>query len=266
MLIRRKQGKYTPADSIRRIPATLLLALALLHARSAVAEKLTFNSGNRQVTLLELYTSQGCSNCPPAERWLNEYVDDAELWTRIVPLAFHVDYWDYIGWKDVYASGDHGERQREYARAGRARSVYTPGLFANGREWRGWTLRVDPRASSKEPGNLSVTVEAGRVAATFAAASGPYELHLALLGFDIDTKVERGENRNSILKQQFVVLAHALHTSSNGHWNVPLPQGESTASRYAIAAWVSTPGNPAPVQATGGWLAAVSEGYQRSSL
>ena len=70
MPIRSKQGKYMPADTIGRIPATLLLALALIHARSALAEKLTFNSGNRQVTLLELYTSQGCSSCPPAERWL----------------------------------------------------------------------------------------------------------------------------------------------------------------------------------------------------
>ena len=243
-----------------------VVLLALLLAIPLQAAPLLLDSGARQVTLLELYTSQGCSSCPPAERWLNEYVDDTALWTRIVPLAFHVDYWDYIGWKDVYASAEHGERQREYARAGKARSVYTPGLFANGHEWRGWTLRVGPRASSKEPGNLSATVEAGRVAATFEAASGPYELHLALLGFDIDTKVERGENRNSILKQQFVVLAHASHTSSNGHWNVPLPQGESTASRYAIAAWVSTPGNPAPVQATGGWLAAIPVGYQRSSL
>ena len=258
MLIRRKQGKYTPADSIRCIPATLLLALVLLHARSAVAEKLTFDSGNRQVTLLELYTSQGCSSCPPAERWLNEYVDDTALWTRIVPLAFHVDYWDYIGWKDVYASAEHGERQRDYARAGKARSVYTPGLFANGREWRGWTLRVTPRTSNQEPGNLSVTVEAGRVVAIFEPAGGPYELHLALLGFDINTRVEQGENRNTTLKQQFVVLAHALHTSSDGHWDVPLPQGELTASRYAIAAWVSRPGNPAPVQATGGWITAIA--------
>ena len=259
MPIRSKQGKYMPADTIGRIPATLLLALALIHARSALAEKLTFNSGNRQVTLLELYTSQGCSSCPPAERWLNEYVDAAELWTGIVPLAFHVDYWDYIGWKDVYASGEYGERQRNYARAGKARSVYTPGLFANGREWRGWTLRVSPRASNREPGDLSVSVETGRVTATFDAATAPYELHLALLGFDINTWIARGENRNTTLKQQFVVLAHASHVSASGHWDVTLPQGELTAPRYALAVWVSNPGDPAPLQATGGWLADMSE-------
>ena len=266
MLIRRSHIKSRPADCVRHVPGTLLLALTLLYAGSAVAGKLKFSSGSRQVTLLELYTSQGCSSCPPAERWLNEYVEDTALWTRIVPLAFHVDYWDYIGWKDVYASDAHGERQRNYARAGKARSVYTPGLFANGREWRGWTLRVNPRASGREPGDLSVTVEADRVTAIFEAAPAPYELHLALLGFDINTRVERGENRNATLKQQFVVLAHESHVSANGHWNVLLPQGELTAPRYALAAWVSTPGNPAPLQATGGWLPALSEGQQQSPL
>jgi len=239
---------------VRRIPGTLLLALALFHNGSATAGKLAFNSGTRQVTLLELYTSQGCSSCPPAERWLHEYLDNASLWTEIVPLAFHVDYWDYLGWTDAYANRENGERQREYARAGKARSVYTPGLFANGREWRGWTLRLHPRGSSKDPGNLSVTVAADRVTASFEAASGPTELHLALLGFDIETSVERGENRNTTLNQQFVVLAHSSHPSSNGRWDVPLPQATRAAPRYAVAAWISAPGDPAPLQATGGWL------------
>ena len=237
----------------RRIPGALL-ALALLQPCSAMAGQLEFNSGTRQVTLLELYTSQGCSSCPPAERWLNEYADDEDLWSDIVPLAFHVDYWDYIGWKDKYASHENGERQRNYARAGRARTVYTPGMFANGREWRGWTLRMNPRASGKEPGNLSVTVADNQVTARFAAAGGPYELHVALLGFDIETKVERGENRNSTLHQEFVVLAHEAHTSTSGDWNVPVPRGELPADRYGIAAWISAPDNPTPVQATGGWL------------
>ena len=244
---------------IRRLLVTLVLSLVLLHSTNALAGKLTFNSGTRQVTLLELYTSQGCSSCPPAERWLNEYVEDEDLWSRIVPLAFHVDYWDYIGWKDKYAHPEYGERQRDYARMGKARSVYTPGMFVNGREWRGWTLRMNPRASSKAPGNLSVMVEDNQVAATFEAETRPYELHIALLGFDIETKVERGENRNSALRQEFVVLEHESHPSINGHWKVPLPRGELTADRYGIAVWVSTPGNPAPVQATGGWLPAGSQ-------
>jgi len=244
---------------IRRLSGALVLSLVLLHSTSALAGKLAFNSGPQQVTLLELYTSQGCSSCPPAERWLNEYLKDEDLWSRIVPLAFHVDYWDYLGWKDNYAHHENGERQREYARMGKAHNVYTPGMFVNGREWRGWTLRMNPHASSKVPGNLSVMVEDNQVAATFEAENGPHELHIALLGFDIETKVDRGENSNRTLRQEFVVLEHESHPSINGHWKVPLPRGELTADRYGIAVWVSTPGNPAPVQATGGWLPAGSQ-------
>jgi hypothetical protein len=244
----------------RSVPArpssrNILPALALLVSTTTTAGSLTLNSGTKQVTLLELYTSQGCSSCPPAERWLNEYIDDDDLWTSIVPAAFHVDYWDYIGWKDIYATPQHGERQRDYARTGKARTVYTPGLFINGREWWGWTLRVSPRASDREPGNLSVVISDRQLVGTFPAKPTPLELHVALLGSGLETQVERGENRNRTLAQEFVVLAHETHTSQTGRWEVPVPQSKHTsAGRYGIAVWISEAGNPSPLQATGGWL------------
>ena len=114
---------------------------------------------------------------------------------------------------------------------------------------------MHPRASSKEPGNLSATIEGDRVAASFDAEEAvPYDLHIAVLGFDIKTKVKSGENRNSTLAQEFVVLAHDTSTSSNGHWEVPLPKAQVEAGRYGVAVWVSEPGKPTPLQATGGWL------------
>jgi len=236
------------------MPVPVLLAVILLFTTSASAGPLVLNSGATQVTLLELYTSQGCSSCPPAERWLNKYIDSEDLWTRTVPVAFHVDYWDYIGWKDIFATREHGERQRDYARSGRARTVYTPGLFLNGREWRGWTFRLKPRASGKRPGNLSVTIDDDRLAATYPETA-PLELHIALLGFGIVTPIERGENRNSTLRQEFVVLAHEMHDSANGHWDAHLPEvTPHQAGRYGVAVWVSAPGKPEPLQATGGWL------------
>ena len=70
----------------------LILVLVLLHSTIALAGRIVLNSGPHQVTLLELFTSQGCSSCPPADRWLNEFVEDEDLWSGIVPLAFHVDY------------------------------------------------------------------------------------------------------------------------------------------------------------------------------
>jgi hypothetical protein len=240
--------------AITNLPRLVLLAVVLLLTGRTGAEPLSLNSGATQVTLLELYTSQGCSSCPPAERWLNEFVDSKDLWTRTVPVAFHVDYWDYIGWKDIFATPEHGERQRDYARSARARTVYTPGFFVNGREWRGWTFRLKPRASAKQPGNLSVTIDADKLAATYPQAA-PLELHIALLGFEIVTPIERGENRNSTLRQEFVVLAHEMHGSTNGHWDVYLPKvTHDQAGRYGVAVWVSAPGKPEPLQATGGWL------------
>lgn len=235
----------------KRLIGLLLLSIAC----RAAAGPLVMHSGAAQVTLLELYTSQGCSSCPPAERWLNEYAEDDALWREIVPVAFHVDYWDYIGWRDPYARPDNGERQRDYARLGKVRTVYTPGFLANGREWRGWVLRSGPRASDSRPGSLDVRVHDGRVEARFPAGGEPLLLNIAVLGFGIETDVTRGENRNRTLRQEFVSLAHAVHPSTDGHWQVVLPPYDHRdARRLGLAVWVSAPDHPAPLQATGGWL------------
>ena len=227
----------------------------LMFAGSAYSGEIRLDSGARQVTLLELYTSQGCSSCPPAERWLNECLNRGELWTSVVPVALHVDYWDYIGWKDPYATKEHGVRQRDYARAGKARTVYTPGFFVNGRDWRGWTMRLNPRSSDKQPGNLSATIADDRLTVSFPAHDRPMDLNVAILGFGIETDVKRGENRNRTLAQEFVALSHKVYPSDNGSWSVTLPAREQQmAKRHGIALWVSAPGNPVPVQATGGWL------------
>jgi len=225
-----------------------------LFATPLHAESLLLNSGKSQVTLLELYTSQGCSSCPPAERWLNEFTDSDRLWTHVVPVALHVDYWDYLGWQDPYASPANAERQRSYAQHKRTRTVYTPGMFVNGREWRGWIYRISPRASGQTPGELTARIEGGRLQADFPAAAAALDLHVVVLGFDIATPVRSGENRNRTLQQEFVSLAHAVHHSVDGRWSVPVPEATQPAGRYAIALWVSKAGNPVPLQATGGWL------------
>jgi hypothetical protein len=232
----------------------VLLAFVLL---PAVAGPLHLASGARQVSLLELYTSQGCSSCPPAERWLNGWIGDDRLWREVVPIALHVDYWDHLGWRDAFASPANGERQRAHVRAGRARTVYTPGVFLNGREWRGWTLRLPPRAAVAEPGSLEASVDGGRVAVAFPRADQPLDLHVAVLGFGIDTPVTAGENRNHTLHQEFVALARAVHRSPDGRWDVPLPVVDRAGTkRLGIALWVSPAGAARPLQATGGWLPA----------
>jgi hypothetical protein len=243
------------SDTQRMITRTCHAFMMLLFSASLSAAPLQLDSGKRQVTLLELYTSQGCSSCPPAERWLNAHVDDDDLWTEIVPVAFHVDYWDYIGWQDTFATAEYGERQRDYARAGRARTVYTPGFFANGREWRGWTFGLGPRRDDRQPGRLVAEIDSAHIKASFPAQGERLELHVALLGFGIAIPVERGENSGRTLAQEFVVLRHAAHVSDNGEWRVELaPVQAGQVQRLGIALWVSRPDSPAPLQATGGWL------------
>src|SRR3954447_8070401 len=81
----------------------------------AAAAPIRLESTVNQASLLELYTSEGCSSCPPAERWFSALKNNPELWLKLVPVAFHVDYWDSLGWKDPYASKSYTDRQHAYA-------------------------------------------------------------------------------------------------------------------------------------------------------
>jgi len=238
-----------------QIRTALLLPLLLALAVSAGAKELRLESPGPRVSLLELYTSEGCSSCPPADHWISELREDPRLWREVVPVAFHVDYWDYIGWKDRFATPENGARQRDHARHNGMRTVYTPGVLVNGREWRGWVYRGDPPASEREPGSLLVTVTDGTIEARYPDAGHTLELQVAMLGFGIDTRVERGENSDRTLRQEFVSLARVRHSATDGHWRFALPRvARAAAERYAIAVWVSAAGNPRPLQATGGWL------------
>ncbi|HVY71138.1 MAG TPA: DUF1223 domain-containing protein, partial [Verrucomicrobiae bacterium] len=121
----------------------LLLAMTLAaltnHAVAAAGPPAqTFRTGEQRVSLLELFTSEGCSSCPPAEEWLSRQKASQDLWKTFVPVAFHVDYWDYLGWRDPWASHAHTTRQQAYANAWRAESIYTPGFVLNGKERKGW--------------------------------------------------------------------------------------------------------------------------------
>lgn len=223
-----------------------------------VAAQQQFVSGASQTAMIELYTSQGCSSCPPAEEFLNTFVDNPRLWSSFVPIAFHVDYWDYLGWKDRFALPSNAQRQRRYASLKNVRTVYTPGFVVNGREWRpGWlSKRLD--AGSREVGTLTVTLEGDRIDARFTAAeppSGLLELHVGVLGMGLGSDIRAGENRGRASHHEFVLLSHQRFGATDGAWQGPLqPWDSKGAARVALVAWVSTPGDPAPLQATGGYL------------
>src|SRR5438477_8950450 len=129
----------------------LILILWLSAVGVAQGADRVFESGPQKVHLIELFTSQGCSSCPPAEAWLSKLKSEPRLWKDFVPLAFHVDYWDHLGWRDPFAAKEWTARQYEYSAKWKNESVYTPGFVLDGREW---SDRSVPAPSNDKPGVL----------------------------------------------------------------------------------------------------------------
>ncbi len=242
----------------------LTLLFLCFTANLMSAGPIQFQSSTNRTALLELYTSEGCSSCPPAEAWLSRLKSDARLWKDFVPVALHVDYWDYLGWRDPFGASDYSERQRAYAAQWKSRSVYTPGFVLDGKEWRGWFSRDDlPRASRQPAGTLTASSDDGkRWSLRFepvAGNSSAFDVHAALLGFDVNSDVKAGENRGRKLQHDFVVLTLATATSkgNNGSFRTELtltPLSRLSAKHLAVAVWVTRHKDLQPIQAVGGWL------------
>ncbi len=239
------------------------LVATLVAPMSAGATPQIISSGMTRVSLLELYTSEGCSTCPPADAWLSGLMQDPRLWTQIVPVAFHVDYWDNLGWHDPFDSHIYSERQQHLADRASDGVIYTPEFMLNGKPWSNWfNLRSLRLPGAANAGHLKLVVDGARISASFIPVSSNYkylELHVAVLAFGVNTNVGAGENAGRILRQDFLVIGYSkqlLTASASGFMSaIQLPPSvKAQASRYALAAWVSQPGDPAPLQVAGGWL------------
>jgi hypothetical protein len=250
---------------LRLHPSMRTLVLLALAAAStaAAAEPLRFSSGSSRVALIELYTSEGCSSCPPADQWLGALREKPGLWSEFVPVEFHVNYWDSLGWKDRLASRSFTEREYAYASVWGSPNVYTPCFVRNGSEWKPqWGLAG---TSGAPAGVLTLELADGTCRAKYRPPDGApddgFEIHLALLGGGLSSKVTAGENGGETLKHDFVVLGLAqkglvVERPAGVAWatlSLPTPS-VGDAKRRAVAAWVTRRGDPAPVQATGGWL------------
>jgi hypothetical protein len=225
------------------------------------AEPVVFQTTENRVDLLELFTSEGCSSCPPAEKWLSTLKDSHGLWNEFVPVAFHVDYWDYLGWRDPWASSQFTAHQRAYVSSWRSDSVYTPGFVLNGNEWRDWSnSSKEPNPSKTKAGVLKVSSQDlthWNVTFTPATSStGEYEVHIALLASSLTSDVKAGENRGRHLNHDFVatdLTSSPLKANADKlECQFTITQGQ--ASRRALAVWVSHKGTLEPLQAVGGWL------------
>ena len=247
----------------RKCAVTAAILIGWLAAGYVLAaDPMTFESPPTQATLIELFTSEGCSSCPPAEKWLSRFKSDPDVWKKIVPVAFHVDYWDRLGWRDRFAKPEFTLRQQRYAAGFGGDSVYTPGFVVNGKEWRGWFSGAKLPAPSGNVGKLRVSLTGeNQVSATFVpGGSSPpsLQLEVALLGGDLESDVKRGENSGRKLRHDFVVLSlgQAAMKKQADDWAASLSLSRTTDGETprALAAWVASGDSGPPLQSTGGWL------------
>ncbi len=188
--------------------ATKFIAIGALFAVTASAfsqqNQCAVTSGPTITPVVELYTSEGCSSCPPADKWASSLKDKG-----IVVQAFHVGYWDYIGWVDRFAAPAYTARQRDIATRNKLRSIYTPQAVLNGKDWPNW----GGQPAGREPAHLSIALkkigtdqfEASVTPMTAQAESLSWSAYWTITEHGHNSRVQAGENAGEFLKHDFVV-------------------------------------------------------------
>lgn len=181
------------------------IAAIVSQGSARAAEACTAASTRLIAPVVELYTSEGCNSCPPADRWLSKLQSDP----TVVALAFHVDYWDRLGWKDRFASAEFTARQASQQASNGARFSYTPQVVVDGRDRTDWSRAAVP-ASARPPAAIDVVLahQGDRFVATVTpAASAPQRLaaYWAVTEQGHVTAVKAGENEGATLHHDFVV-------------------------------------------------------------
>jgi hypothetical protein len=213
-----------------RFAACILFFIGTQTVAQCVSE-----SGAGTAALVELYTSEGCSSCPPADRWLAS-LGQRYAGGNVVPLALHVDYWDYIGWKDPYAKREFSLRQRKLSQLQRMALVYTPQVLLQGRDFRGWGSKAFDEALARinaQPAKARLKLHLLRGDAKGLEVEASAELiermddaalYLAVYESKLQSRVSAGENRGRILSHDYVVL----------EWQGPFPISNLLAERRKL--------------------------------
>ncbi len=197
------------------------------------------------ITLLELFTSEGCSSCPPADALLLELekrkagADERDL----LVLAYHVDYWNSLGWRDRWSDAAFSERQRAYAARLGSNRVYTPQLVVNGRvefvgSDRGRVEREIEKSSGVAPLPITFTASEGTIDVRFGTNLAAGDLYLALAERGLSSKVERGENAGKLLRHPSVVrMLHRTTAEERaaGSARLELPRDLDRAAARVVA-------------------------------
>lgn len=230
----------------------LLPVVLLLSVVSLGGAPWRVSSGPARTALVELYTSEGCSS-PPAERWFSSLRSSPGLWRDFVPVAFHVDYWNRLGWPDRFSKPEFTARQSAYASRWGSGQVYTPCAVTDGAESK---PGLAPAMATGDAGVLSATYDGERLDVAFAPPSGAparaFDVHAAILGAGAMSRVTAGENSGKTLRQDFVALV-LVEGRLGAPLALKLPAVAGVPQR-ALAVWITRRGENTPLQAAGGWL------------
>ncbi len=231
----------------------LLIACLAFCLPAQAAAPCRAESGATLTPLIELYTSEGCSSCPPADRWLAGLPPG-----KAVPLALHVDYWDYIGWRDRFADARFSVRQREAVRRGGGRTVYTPQVLLDGRDFRGWRDDLAfgqalARIAAK-PARAKLALSASRkpsgawlirLEGQAAPRKGRAAAHLAIYENGLASDVRSGENAGARLQHGYVVREWSGPVAADADGQVVLSRDlarqDIEFDKAGIAAFIEDP-------------------------
>jgi len=228
------------AISLIAIQALNMPAIAQFSASTACKAASSVNI----TPVVELYTSEGCSSCPPAEKWLNT-LKSKQTANPAVIQAFHVNYWDYIGWPDRFATAAHTNRQRQISAWNKQNGIYTPQMVLNGGDWRGWggigsldaaVIATKTLAASSINLAQTGTDQFEAVVSPITGVnspSGTWSAYWTITEHGHITKVKAGENSGETLLHDFVVRQYT-------------PVGENSASspqKLSLRAVAATPGH-----------------------
>lgn len=263
---------------MRFIQLMCLCFVLTAQAEGSFKNKLNWQSPIEQVALVELFTSEGCYSCPPAEQWVNMLKDHSGLFTQFVPMAFHVDYWDHLGWTDALARPAYSQRQRNYQQRQQLSQVYTPGMMKNGQEWRDWRKpqkAFNQLQQRQMVGRLSLTTDnqvalvkfEPAVKSSLAVRMPELNVHAAVLQMNLKNTIRDGENKGKVLQHDFVVRQQKDWNLASTDWQWQLPFNELQqlissvpGSQRVLVIWLTEQVNTGtttqqlPIQVVAGYL------------
>lgn len=233
--------------------STLMISLAmagLAGAEGARAQGCEARAGVQPPAVIELYTSEGCSSCPPADRWLSSLKGRSD----VLALAFHVNYWDRLGWSDRFATPVNTERQHRLAQKSGSGYVYTPQVVMNGRDLRDWQ-RSTPVPLQPSVVALALRRDGNTVTASVGGTAGNRRLagYWAVLEDGHSSRVKAGENAGETLRHDHVVTFYQpvdewVASGPAKAWSLALPSVTAGLARR-VAFVVTDPASHRPLQA-----------------